>query len=336
MQGSAPVRWKACPMYWTELTVEAPEVVADAVGGLLFDLGVDALHEMAAPDGRVRLRTHLLWGLDTDDSVARMRRSLRELGRSLGAPFRLRSRKVVHTVPAGVSAGEHGWCFDVAMPVVVPELIGARIVLKAPEHDYDAAPRELLISLLPSRAFGNGTHETTRLCVRALERQVRAATVVLDIGTGTGLLALVAARLGASRVIAFDIEREAVMAARDNAVVNGLEHVVSAEHGDALADRCSALAGSVDLVVANLLPSVVTHIVSLVKRALAAGGRFVVSGLRVREVRDLDLALLAHGFDIVDVTVDGDWCCLVYAVAGTSGLVDSRDVLARLAGHVSG
>lgn len=302
-------------MYWTEMTVDVPGALCETAADMLFAYGASAVVELEARDGRTRLRAHLLWSPDADAEAARLRAALHTLARERGERVRVRIRCVLHEIPTG-GGGAHGWCFDAPMRVWQPDRIGVRVVVKDPEAAFAADPSDVVINLVPSRAFGNGAHETTRLCVRALERHLRAEDVVFDVGTGTGLLALAAAALGAGGVVGFDIEEEAVRAAQENARLNHVEDRMTALGADRFPVLVDEMPGRVDVVVANLLPWVIEEIAPDVRRALAPAGRFIVSGLRVSSAGDLDRVLITHGFDVLDVAVEGDWCALVYRPSG--------------------
>lgn len=315
-EGSVAEPWKPCGVYWMELTAEVPCDAADAVASMFFEHGASSVHEIDKKGtSRVKLRGHLLWVPDVDGVIAALRRALRRLGRSCGGSCTLRARQIFYVIPMG-PGGAPSWCFDTPMPVAFPDPIGERVVVKDPHDPFVPSGRQVVVELLPSRAFGNGAHDTTRLCCRALERFVQPGDNVVDIGTGSGLLALAAARLGAGRVSAFDIEEEAVRATRENIAQNRLEGVVSALHADQMEGTARRLAGRIDLVVANLLPWVIEQVTPQVKQMLRPGGIFVMSGLRADAVQRLDLSVLAQGFDVVDVAVSDEWCCLVYANVG--------------------
>jgi ribosomal protein L11 methyltransferase len=109
--------------------------------------------------------------------------------------------------------------------------VGRRLVIKPTWRDYDRLPDDLVIELDPGMAFGSGLHPTTRLCLEALEDYLQPGTRVLDVGTGSGILAIAAARLGASQVLALDSDPLAVRVADENVVLNGVESVVRIEVG---------------------------------------------------------------------------------------------------------
>ena len=186
--------------------------------------------------------------------------------------------------------------------------IGDRLVIKPTWRAFEPGPNDLVISLDPGMAFGTGLHPTTQVCLRALERLVRPGDRVLDVGTGSGILAIAAARLGASEVFALDLDGVAIEAAWANVDANGLRNVVHVRHGDA-ADLPEA--GAFEVVVANIIARVIQASASSLARQLRPGGRLVASGILLERRDDVAAALEAAGVAVDATDVDGDWCALI-------------------------
>ena len=174
---------------------------------------------------------------------------------------------------------------------------------------WDApAPRPDLIVVDPGRAFGTGTHETTRLCLSALAALAggRPLGRVLDLGTGTGILAVAARRLGASAVVAADLDPEALEAARAHAALNATDlAVVMADGGAAFARR------AFDVVVANLSAPLLRELEPELRDLPRPGGTLVVSGFLDADVPGLSAAFARAGEP--EARFDGEWACLVWA-----------------------
>ncbi len=166
----------------------------------------------------------------------------------------------------------------------------------------------LAISLDPGQAFGTGQHPTTRLCLAAIERECAPGAVVLDLGTGSGVLALAAARLGASRVDALDTDPDAVEAARENVRRNGLEGSVRVARGSLETQR-GAL-DEYDFVAANVSSGVVCQLLPAMARALRPGGRVVLSGFMADRVSEVMAAARGAGLEDVTVEQDEEWCAV--------------------------
>lgn len=165
-------------------------------------------------------------------------------------------------------------------------------------EQYEPAPGELVIRLDPGMAFGTGGHATTRLCLRALDTLVRGGEIVADVGTGSGVLAIGATLIGAARVDAVDTDPVAVHAARENVAVNGLEGRIFLHTGD----RLTGIPGPYDLIIANILPNVVSILAPVAFGKLKPGGAYLVSGLTLPYEEDVAAALEDAGF-----TLEGRW-----------------------------
>ncbi|RLC66608.1 MAG: 50S ribosomal protein L11 methyltransferase [Chloroflexi bacterium] len=185
--------------------------------------------------------------------------------------------------------------------------VGRNIVIQPSWQDYTPACEDVVIRLDPGMAFGTGLHPTTQMCLEALEESLHSGGEVLDLGTGSGILAIAAAKLGAGRVLAVDNDPSAVKIARENVVVNGVEGVVST--------RCGSLdevAGSYDLVLVNILAKV---IVDMTHAGLAtrvrSGGRLIAAGILAEQEPEVATAVGQGGFTLVERRQREDWICLV-------------------------
>ncbi len=184
-----------------------------------------------------------------------------------------------------------------------PFRIGKHLVVKPVWETAETQPGDRVIELDPGMAFGNGTHETTSMCLELMEELAREGCTVLDVGTGSGILAIAAALEGASHVTAVDLDPAAVKVARENIRRNGVEGIVEARTGDML----RGLDEKADIVVANIIADVVIMLTAAVRAHLNEGGVFVASGIiREREQDVLD-ALRRSGFTVCQVRRRGEW-----------------------------
>ncbi|MCX7680409.1 MAG: 50S ribosomal protein L11 methyltransferase [Anaerolineae bacterium] len=185
--------------------------------------------------------------------------------------------------------------------------IGRRIVVCPSWLTYEPAPDEVVIRLDPGMAFGSGLHPSTRLCLMKLEELVRPGARVLDMGTGSGILAIAAARLGAGQVLAVDNDPVAVRVARENVAANGVRELVRVVRGS-LAEA----QGEYDVIVVNILVNVIVEMIQggLADRVLP-GGAFIAAGLILGQEGEVSTALAQKGLLVVEKDQIEDWVCLV-------------------------
>lgn len=193
-----------------------------------------------------------------------------------------------------------------------PVKVGERIVIKPSWEEYQPLPEEIVVELDPGMAFGTGTHHTTMLCCRALEEVVLPDSVVFDVGTGSGILAVAAAKLGARAVCAVDLDGVAVRVARENAAINHVEDKVSVREGDLL----TGFTGQANVVVANIIADVIIRLLPDVPARLLPGGVFVGSGIIAERLADVTEAVLAQGLTVEKVREEGGWVAIVARKGG--------------------
>ncbi len=187
-----------------------------------------------------------------------------------------------------------------------PVYAGDRIVIKPSWESHDPKPGEMVLELDPGMAFGTGTHPTTVMCIKFLEKIIKGGETVFDIGTGSGILAIAAARLGAGRVRAVDIDEVAVKVARANVVLNGVDNTVEVMAGNLL-DRIS---GQTDVLVANIVTDAVIRICPAAARTVRPGGEFIASGIVAPRAEEVRRKVEEAGFVVAEVTREGDWAAL--------------------------
>lgn len=186
-----------------------------------------------------------------------------------------------------------------------PTKIGKHIVVKPIWENYSNKDNELVIELDPGMAFGTGTHETTRMCVEALEKNVEANSVVYDIGTGSGILAIASAKLGAKEVLGVDLDPVAVDSAVQNVQHNKLNNIKIIE-----GNLVEVVEGKADIVVANIIAEIICILIDDVKKVLKTGGLFISSGI-IHERREMVRDKLENsGFQVLEVNKDGEWNCI--------------------------
>ena len=188
-----------------------------------------------------------------------------------------------------------------------PTRVGERIVVRPPwEAMEDLLPSDVELVIEPGMAFGTGTHETTRLCLRALERLDLVGAHVLDVGCGSGVLSIAAIKLGAESATAIDIDDAAIDATRGNALTNRV-----AEHVSVSTTPLAAIDGESDVVLANILSSILVDLSRLLGAHVRVGGTLLLSGILAGEADYLGRVYAEVGLTEVERHSDADWVCLV-------------------------
>ena len=190
-----------------------------------------------------------------------------------------------------------------------PTRLGRRLVVKPTWAGYARRRLDIVVEIDPGLAFGSGQHPTTRMCLRALEEAMRPGLRVLDLGTGSGILAIAAAKLGAGQVLALDIDPQAVKAAGENAQANGVQGIVRVEEG--ILDEARAKGAAYDVILANISGQTIEALVPLLALALAPGGRLISSGFLEEAVAALSRRLAHCSLVVEQVLAEGEWRALL-------------------------
>lgn len=188
--------------------------------------------------------------------------------------------------------------------------VGKRVVVRPPWHAYEPAEDEVVVELDPGMAFGTGLHPSTKLSVLALEEEIGQDDRVLDVGTGSGVLAIAAVLLGPARVDAVDIEPVAVRSTRENADRNGVGDRIRVEHGSV--GPGEPFDGTYELVLANIIARILVDLASGLAAAVAAGGSLILSGIIESREPAVRRAFESEGLIFQRRSQIEDWVALVY------------------------
>ena len=187
-----------------------------------------------------------------------------------------------------------------------PLRVGKRLLVRPLWVDVELARDDIEIALDPGMAFGTGTHPTTQLCLEALETMTIPAMDVLDLGCGSGILAIAAAKLGAGKVLALDIDPIAVRATRENAARNGVANQIVAEQGSLESVRSSAR--RFDMVLVNILARIILEMTGHgLSQILRPGGIGIFSGIIDSQVNEVEAGLRRAGLTPIARHKLGDW-----------------------------
>ena len=189
-----------------------------------------------------------------------------------------------------------------------PVKISERFTIVPTWEDYTpVSSDELIIELDPGMAFGTGTHPTTVMCIQALERTVQPGDLVVDVGTGSGVLSIAAALLEAKQVQSLDLDDVAVQSAKQNVELNNVQDIVSVSQGNLL----DGVNEQADVVVANILAEVIMRFTDDVAKVVKPGGYFIASGIIQPKKQDVKDAIIASGFTVEETILMEDWVAII-------------------------
>ena len=189
-----------------------------------------------------------------------------------------------------------------------PIKIGEKIVIVPAWEKYSASPEEIVVRMDPGMAFGTGTHETTRLVIKLLEKYVKNGVRVADVGCGSGILAICASKLGAGECKAYDIDPVAVKVANENIKDSGLKNV-TCEVSDLL-KQVDRSGGAYDVICANIVADIIIRMMPDVGALMDENSVILASGIIVERSEDVISGFEQHGFKIVERIDENGWCAL--------------------------
>lgn len=296
-------------MEWIEVAVRVARSRVDLAGDLLLRHCPQGFSEGADDrDGRRVLCAYLPAGAAGRTALGELKRALSRAAVAGGRPeasARAAARRA--TVRARVVTDAE-WA-DAWKAFARPINIG-RLTVQPTWMARPAAGRQTVVRLDPGMAFGSGEHASTQLCLHAIDRYVGNRATVIDLGTGSGILAIAAARLGAARVLAIDNDPVAVAVARANIRANRVARQVVVRRGQGLA----RVRSRADLIVANLTAEILPSILPDVPRCLTPGGRFVASGFSGSRLAGVRAQIVKSGLRVVATGRLQEWRAVHAAV----------------------
>ncbi len=304
-------------MNWIELIVHTTTAGSDAVSSLLIDLGAGGTMTEDRADIPDPSKPHGIWEIIDPSLPESMPEDVLVhawLEPSEDFPVLL---STLRSRLAALSAANPGYGTLVLDTKSIPNenwaenwkrfyrplRCGEHFVIKPSWEPFEPLPGDHVIEMDPGMAFGSGYHETTSMCLALLERAVTPGSRVIDVGSGSGILAIGAAMLGAGQVLAIDIDRDAVRVAEENVRRCGVAETVSVQEGNLL-DRVDE---SCDVCVANIIAQIICSSAGALYHHVVPGGLFICSGIIDRMEEPVREALLSAGFLISDVLHKGEW-----------------------------
>jgi len=283
---------------WQELSITVPHEYVEPISYLFGRYGKGVSTELAG-NGQVLLRTYLTTG-------SRQRMARIDVGVRLVGAIEPIGDLVIRELPE-----DEDWMNSWKSHFRILR-IGKRLVIKPTwlELDETSKPDDIVIELDPGIAFGTGYHPTTDTCMQAMEQHITSGMAVLDLGTGSGILAITAMKLGAGMVTALDIDSQAVSAARRNFKRTGISKQVRLGQGSV--PHPTAPAGGFDLAVANISARGVADRCPFILTALKPGALFIASGLLETQKPEVANAVEPLGFTLVSEWPQEEWVTLLY------------------------
>jgi ribosomal protein L11 methyltransferase len=304
---------------WKSITVETRREAVDALshfftehGSLgmayderLFGTEGDPADPLPAPDELTRLTAYFPWEADLHSVKRDFLDFLPLLAESFGAE--------PGTFISAAEITDFGWA-EKWKENFQPRRIGKRITVKPSWEPYSPSLEEVVVTIDPGQAFGTGTHETTQMCLQFLEEAFDGAPTprrVLDVGTGTGILGIAAALLGAPLTLGIDVDPKGVEVAGENARINGVEG-----RFHAATTPLSCVEGRYDLILANVLAEILTDLKEEIAARLEPGGKLILSGILSEKGDWVAKEYQAVGCRLAGRKVEGQWTALLLRQEG--------------------
>ncbi len=216
----------------------------------------------------------------------------------------------VNTAPAVLTTTElqdEDWS-DTWKQYFHTEKPGERVVIKPTWEEYAPQGDEVVIELDPGAAFGTGTHATTSMCIRQLEKLVKPGMTVFDVGTGSGILSIISAKLGAKNIQAVDYDDSVLKIVEENLEQNNVQDIISVAQSDLMQN----VHGKAELVIANIIADIIIRLFDQLDEHLEQGGTLLTSGIIEDRIEDVLAAAEKHGYGVVERLENKGWACITF------------------------
>lgn len=216
----------------------------------------------------------------------------------------------VNTAPAVLTTAElqdEDWS-DTWKQYFHTEKPGERVVIKPTWEEYAPQGDEVVIELDPGAAFGTGTHATTSMCISQLEKLVKPGMTVFDVGTGSGILSIISAKLGATNIQAVDYDDSVLKIVEENLEQNNVQDIISVAQSDLMQN----VHGKAELVIANIIADIIIRLFDQLDEHLEQGGTLLTSGIIEDRIEDVLTAAEKHGYGVVERLENKGWACITF------------------------
>jgi ribosomal protein L11 methyltransferase len=281
-------------MRWVRINIEANSETEDIISGLLIEMGSGGVQAEDIKPDKVRLSAYFPLDDTIGDQVFKLRKlldNMRELNPDFGDPQILLE-----------SLDESDWK-ESWKSFFKPLPVGERIIIHPSWEKADFSARDVRIQIDPGMAFGTGSHSTTVLSLQLLERAIKGGEKVVDVGTGSGILAIASVKLGAKSVLAIDVDMKSVEIAKENSRKNGVSDKIDVICGDLV----TVIKGKFDVMVSNILTKILLPMIPYVRAYLNPGGYLILSGIMESEAYEIDSSLKNEGFIILETPLHEEW-----------------------------
>ena len=295
---------------WVEVKVDVPASWVEGVSNFLIELGSPGVIQEDDSRGVKRKRETVLAYFPDPSSFPERRKKIRHYLSDLsvsGENFVFQWRGI----------REEKWA-ESWKAHFKPIHATSRMVIRPPWEEYGGKKGEMIITIDPGMAFGTGTHPTTQMCLQALEELIPVFAhppSVLDFGTGSGILAIAAEKLGADRILALDVDPVAIQCARENAALNRLKDRI-----DFRISPARSLRQRFEVVVANLLPQELWQAASFLARRISPRGFLVVSGILKGQKKEMASTFIKRGLSMESSKEKKGWVCLTLKKHGAKSM----------------
>jgi len=306
---------------WTEVQIKTTPEAEEAISNIFYEVGVEGVVIESPNDLMILKNNEIMWDyvderlLEMDPEISIIKAYINETEEVEEMIFQVLDR--IKKLPSyGLEPGsceltitkvnQEDWA-NSWKKYYKPVKVGNHFIIKPTWENYFKAEDDIIIEIDPGMAFGSGLHETTQLCISNLERYVKPGDVVIDIGCGSGILALAAGNLKCEKVIGVDLDSMAVRVARENVEHNHLENIIEVREGDLL----DVIHEKADVIIANILAEVIINLSTQIKPYLKDKGTFISSGIILAKVDQVVASLEANGFIVVEVERMGEWASVV-------------------------
>lgn len=279
------------PSSYIEVEITADEELVEQLVGILSQLGFEGFWE----DGAL-LRCYINESRWTAGMLEEVQTTVNRMARSSRTP---------HPTVIVRNIESKNWNAEWEK-TIKPIHVTDRIVITPTWHEYTASLGEIVLTIDPKMSFGTGYHETTRLVLRLMEKYVKSGISLLDIGTGTGVLAIAGVKLGARSATGIDIDEWSTTNAMENVLLNGVEHSVTIHQMELAALPFTTF----DMIVANIQLNVIVPLLREMHGRLSIGGVALLSGLLIADRDELTHQLQNHGFSVCEELTENEWIAL--------------------------